>query len=269
MHVGPRQAADEIQVSSVLVKLIEQVEVPAREAGVLDSVAVREGEMVEAGAALAQIDDTDAQFDKRTAEIELVAARKLAESDVKVRIRARNRSKWPRRSCAAPSSRKRLPESVIGIGAGPTAAVGAKRQRWKSNRPSSNWTWPRPSAELKEIDVQTAEHTSTSGRSRPRWPASWPRSIGTRANGCSPARRSCASCASIGCGPKGWSTPRGPRRLHGPPARLTVEIDGQPVEFAGKIVFVSPEIDPVNGQVRVWAEIDNPEFTCGPACTAR
>ena len=27
--------------------------------------------------------------------------------------------------------------------------------------------------------------------------------------------------------------------------------------FSGKIVFVSPEVDPVNGQVRVWAEVEN------------
>jgi multidrug efflux pump subunit AcrA (membrane-fusion protein) len=27
--------------------------------------------------------------------------------------------------------------------------------------------------------------------------------------------------------------------------------------FKGKVVFVSPEINPVNGQARVWAEIDN------------
>ena len=27
--------------------------------------------------------------------------------------------------------------------------------------------------------------------------------------------------------------------------------------FAGSVAFVSPEVDPLNGQVRIWAEIDN------------
>ena len=76
----------EIEVSAVLVKLIEQVDVPAREAGVLEEVSVREGQMIDAGAAVAQIDDTAARFDKRKAELELEGARKLADSDVKVRF---------------------------------------------------------------------------------------------------------------------------------------------------------------------------------------
>ncbi len=52
--------------------------------------------------------------------------------------------------------------------------------------------------------------------------------------------------------------------LAGRKATLTVEIDGKPVEFAGAITYVSPEIDPVNGQVRFWAEIDNPQLKLRP-----
>jgi macrolide-specific efflux system membrane fusion protein len=39
--------------------------------------------------------------------------------------------------------------------------------------------------------------------------------------------------------------------------------------FSGKIVFVSPEIDPVNGQVRVWAEVGNPEGRLRPGLRAK
>ena len=38
--------------------------------------------------------------------------------------------------------------------------------------------------------------------------------------------------------------------------------------FAGKLVFVSPEVDPVNNQVRVLAEIDNPESLLRPGLRA-
>ena len=48
--------------------------------------------------------------------------------------------------------------------------------------------------------------------------------------------------------------------LTGAPVRLVVEQGGRQAEFPGKIVFVSPEIDPVNGQARVWAEIENEEM---------
>jgi macrolide-specific efflux system membrane fusion protein len=53
-------------------------------------------------------------------------------------------------------------------------------------------------------------------------------------------------------------------QLLGRPVKLTVELGQKPVEFSGKVVFVSPEVDPVNGQVRVWAEIDNRELKLRP-----
>jgi macrolide-specific efflux system membrane fusion protein len=35
-------------------------------------------------------------------------------------------------------------------------------------------------------------------------------------------------------------------------------------QFTGQVVFVSPEINPVNNQVRIWAEIDNPQLLLRP-----
>ncbi len=49
------------------------------------------------------------------------------------------------------------------------------------------------------------------------------------------------------------------RNLHGAAATVTVTLpDKSQVEVRGKIVFVSPEIDAVNQQVLVWAEVENP-----------
>lgn len=56
--------------------------------------------------------------------------------------------------------------------------------------------------------------------------------------------------------------------LSGRSARLDVTMfDGQPKSFQGRVVFVSPEIDPVNRQVRIWAEIDNPSGSLQPGQT--
>ncbi len=51
----------------------------------------------------------------------------------------------------------------------------------------------------------------------------------------------------------------GGRELMGTAVKFVVTIDGKSREFAGRVSFVSPEIDPVNEQVLVWAEIENPE----------
>ena len=53
--------------------------------------------------------------------------------------------------------------------------------------------------------------------------------------------------------------------LNGRRVKLTVQLNDQAsAEFVGKVVFVSPEIDPVNGQVRVWAEIENADLRLQP-----
>jgi multidrug efflux pump subunit AcrA (membrane-fusion protein) len=57
--------------------------------------------------------------------------------------------------------------------------------------------------------------------------------------------------------------------LRGTPAAITVRRTGQrPMTFQGEVTFVSPEIDPVNGQVRVWAEVDNPKLLLRPGMKA-
>ena len=40
------------------------------------------------------------------------------------------------------------------------------------------------------------------------------------------------------------------------------------MEVTGKVTFVSPEVDPVNHQVRVWAEVDNTELVLRPGLAA-
>jgi macrolide-specific efflux system membrane fusion protein len=43
----------------------------------------------------------------------------------------------------------------------------------------------------------------------------------------------------------------------GKPIKLRVGRDGGATEYPGSIMFVSPEVNPVNGQVRIWAEVKN------------
>jgi len=77
--------AREAQVTHCLVSLIEDVQVPAREAGALTSVAVVEGEFVAQGQLLAQIDDRQPRLDKLAAELERDAALVKAQDDIEVR----------------------------------------------------------------------------------------------------------------------------------------------------------------------------------------
>lgn len=75
----------EAQITHCLVSLIQDVEVPALEAGALTSVSVVEGQFVTAGQLLAQIDNRQPQLDKRAAELERDAALAKAADDIEVR----------------------------------------------------------------------------------------------------------------------------------------------------------------------------------------
>jgi len=56
-----------------------------------------------------------------------------------------------------------------------------------------------------------------------------------------------------------------PGDLSGRRATLLVDLPGRAgAEFDGAVVFVSPEVNPVNGQVRVWAEVENPKLQMMP-----
>jgi multidrug efflux pump subunit AcrA (membrane-fusion protein) len=68
-----------------LVKLEEDVKVPAPEAGVLVQLGVKEGSQVRQGDVLAKIYDEEVQIQKKAAEYALGAAYKAATDDVQIR----------------------------------------------------------------------------------------------------------------------------------------------------------------------------------------
>ncbi len=87
--VAAQAAAGAEQVEPVLerclVSVVEEAKVPAREAGVLVSLAAREGDAVSRGDVIATIDDNQPQMEKRKAQAEHDQAVAKSQSDVDVR----------------------------------------------------------------------------------------------------------------------------------------------------------------------------------------
>jgi len=81
----PVTQAKEVQLTHCLVSLIEDVQVPAREAGALMKVSAVEGQHVTQGQLLAQVDDQQPRLDKMAAELERDAALAKAQDDIEVR----------------------------------------------------------------------------------------------------------------------------------------------------------------------------------------
>ena len=88
-EAGPTPAtlpAAAAHLPDCLVYLIEDIQVPALEAGPLVKIHVQEGDVVEKGQLLAQLDDSQPKIQKHSAEIERDAAIAKASDDIDVRF---------------------------------------------------------------------------------------------------------------------------------------------------------------------------------------
>jgi RND family efflux transporter MFP subunit len=262
-------ASRKIQVDSVLVTLIEQVDVPAQEAGVLANVAVREGQLVTVGTMLARIEDAEAQLDMKKAELEVEIARRESKNDVKVRFAEKSYE-------VANAEWKRSVESV---------------EKYRKSVSQSELDRLRLLVEQATLEVEQAKHdlniAELTGQLKDN-----ARQIALR----STQRRQLTSpldgmVVQIKRHKGEWVQPgetvlrilRIDRLraegfllaknvqgdLSGCRATLKVDLPGHPgAEFPGTLTFVSPEVNPVNGQIRVWAEIENRDLLLRPGLQA-
>ena len=83
---APPEPTQEPLEIAALIRLIEQLDVPASEAGVLAEVRVVEGQLVQPDAALALIDDTEARALAEHAKMEVEIADSNAKNTVNVRF---------------------------------------------------------------------------------------------------------------------------------------------------------------------------------------
>ena len=74
-----------VRLDVCLVKVIEKIELPAREAGVLRALAVRDGNLVDANSLLAKVDDHQAVTELESAKRRLEASQLKISSDIGIR----------------------------------------------------------------------------------------------------------------------------------------------------------------------------------------
>jgi macrolide-specific efflux system membrane fusion protein len=266
----PESSSPMIQVDSVLLTLVEQVEVSAREAGVLAHIHVREGQLVPPDLLLAQVDDTEAQLALARARLEAAEAKRLAENDVKVRVAKKTFE-------VAQVELKRADEA---------------RERFSKSISQSELDERRLKTEKSQLEVEQAEHEyQTAGHLA--LVAANQLLLAER----NVERRRIASSiegvvVKVYKRPGEWVEPGdavlrvvriNPLRAEGfldarlitpdladRAVQLVVDLPGQgETALPGKLVFVSPEVDPFNGQVRIWAEVENKDHRLRPGLRAR
>ena len=253
-----RVAAAELPAAEVLVRLIDEVDVPARVPGVVRKVAVREGQAVAEGSVVACIDDAEARFARRQAELELQLARDQAKNDVRVRYATKSLEVARAELARAVESEKKYRKSVSQSEL-EELRLAAERARLEIEQAEWEMEVASASCQVKANDLAAARwqlerHQIVAPLAGViaqiyRKPGEWVvpgdkvvrivRVDRLRAEGFLPARDADGS-------------------LVGRRVSLSVQLQKDArTTFTGQIVFISSEVDPVNGQVRVWAEVDN------------
>lgn len=254
-----------LRVPDAVVTLSEQIEVPARSAGVLATMNVREGDVVKAGQVAGVMDDTDARLAVAKAETESASAR--AEADNKLKVFAAEKA-----AAAAKAELQRAVESS---------------EKYAKSVSQSELDRLRLQAEKGSLEHQQAEHERSQAQLTAR----------IKANELDAARRTLdlhritapASGVVVDVRKHGgeWVEPGMPvlRIVRMDPLRVeafvsaadavglrpgcevlfqTAADTGAQKGTVGKLSFISPEIDPINGQVRIWAELPNSDGSLRP-----
>ena len=258
-------AAGEPLTASVLLRAIQEIDVPAREAGVLSAVPAREGERVTKGELLAQIEDAQAQVELGRATFEWEMASKVAENDVSVRFARKSLEVAEAELARATLSIEQYPKSVS----------------------MSEMDHLRLTVERTVLEIEQAEHKLDLADTNQKL-----RQSEVQAARLNVERRKIAApadgiVAQVHRQQGEWVQP-GDKVLRilridrlraegfigvdqlrpdlvGSPVTLTIpRYDDAKRKFTGKIVFVSPETDPINGQIRIWAELENSDLRLRP-----
>ena len=261
---------DEIQIDSAQLTLIEHANVSASEPGVLSLLAVKEGETVEEGRPLAKIDDRDVKMIHARAEVELQFARVLAENDIKTRFAKLAVDVANSELARAKESNAKFPKSVS-----QTELDRLKLMADKAVLEVEQAVLDRQQAQMtlaiKQQDLNRAAlalERRTIAAPFPGMVVEWKKQHGEWVEPGTPIMRLIRLNRLRA---EAFITLRNsPQKLVG--RGVTFLIDGEtktPQKFAGKLVYVSPEIDPVNGQVRIWAEIENNDLNLRPGQSGR
>lgn len=250
--------AETTVLDGAIVTLIDHVDVPARAVGPLAEWSVREGDQVKRGAQLGKIDDGEAALVAERAATESTLARREAGNELPVLAAAKAAD-------AAKAELKRAVEST------------AKYQKSVSLSELDRLKLAADEAELKH---RQAIHVRESAELTARMKENESATAQLRLE----QHRVTAPIDGVAVEIKRrvgeWVEPGMPvvrlvrlDRLRVETfcdaAELPADAVGRPVElrlnsnakdapkYSGRIVFVHPEVNPVNGQVRIWAEVEN------------
>lgn len=265
LAIGSVAIAEDVEALSSFIRVSREVEIPASEAGVLAKVLVREGQMVTKGQLLAQIDDTDAEVAVRRAQRDLDIALRAARSRLTIEFARKALTKANVEHARAEDARRRVPDSISNARFD-DLKLAVERGKFELQLSEQNFEVAGLTAKLKESDVEVAQR----GLARRRIVSSIDGLVVEKAKEVGewvePGRPVIKVLLLKRVRAEGFVQAKDIRPdLMGSAVTVTAKIPGKPnAKFHGRVTFVNPERQPVNGQARIWAEIDNADLLLAP-----
>lgn len=247
-------------VRGCLLQAIDDVQVPAQEAGVIVALRVKEGMQVEADdpEPLGRIDDSKARMAKLIAEAEKKVADKKAKSEVNVEY-AKAAERVARKVVEAfELANKKSPGSKPEVEI-ERVRLDHERTQWQIRQAELDREVEELTAEAKQTQVDAAEEDIRRRRIvspidgevvevRPR--------LGEWVNAGDPVLRIIRLDQLRAIGRVNVAEVA-PYELRGRPVRLLVDLErGRREEFEGRVVWVDPRVAS-NGEYEFWVEVDN------------
>ncbi len=252
-------AADQstIRVDSVVLRPMHAAEVPAQQTGLLQKIVVAEGEFVERGQLLAAMDDRQAKLAVARAEFELSQAEAKARNDISIRYADKAlevaKAELKRSSESIEQFPKSISQSQLDVERLTIEKLTLEREQAEHELELERYGVQLKQAELDAARLLLAQHQLTApfdgtvvlvrGRVG-EWVEVGDRVLRLvavnrlRAEGFLPADQADSA-------------------LVGKAVSFSAGSGDQEQQTTGIVRFVSPEMEPVSGQVRVWAEISN------------
>jgi macrolide-specific efflux system membrane fusion protein len=265
---GQQAASARITIDSVLLKVTDEAVVSPRESGLLAAIHVTEGQAVEQGQVLAQLEDTEARILRNRTDAERRLARKQVENDVDVRFAQKKLE-------VAQAELRRAKESI---------------ERYKKSVSESEMDRLRLAEQQAALELELARHELQVAALSVEIKESDFLLAEEKVHRCQIVAPISGVVAEIKRHRGEWVEPKQPllrivrvdrlraecllngkavtNDLVGAAVTLTADVGGKRQDFPGRLAFVSPELDSVNGQCRVWAEIENRGLLLRPGMQA-
>ncbi len=269
--ITPNAGAEEtsrIPIQNAIAKLIREVDVPSEVAGVLSEVMVHEGDRVKAGQVVARIRDQKVRMEVKRAQIEQSTAKAQADNDLAIKDAELAAAVAENELARVLSANQRNPNTY--------RIPEVERYQLLANRSKLQVQQSRHERNVRLLDQLLAENrleVAVSTLSDYEVKAPWDGVV-----------------ISVKANPGKWLEPGGeiirmidPKHLRvegfvssefavedlvGASAEIEYGRPGtEPTQVTGKVVFVSPDINPVNSLARIFVEVDSPSGSLRPGWT--